>query len=336
MRSHSHTVLPAPALASSRPSGLNATPRTEPPWPINVRRCAPVAGSHSRTVLSALQLASSRPSGLNATPRTEPLWPVRVRRCLAVAGSHSRTVLSALQLASSRPSGLNATPRTESVWPVRVRRCAPVAGSHSRTVLSPPQLASSRPSGLNATSKTVASFALYIGVRAVSSNTFRNTPVRGPRPPWPVRVRRCAVVAGSHSRTVLSPPQLASSRPAGLNATSKTVASFALYIGVRAVSSNTFRNTPVRGPRPPWPVRVRRCAVVAGSHSRTVLSPPQLASSRPSRLNATPRAKSVWPVKAWASLEMLAVTESESWLEYWLGLLSGPGPSVWVNLADAM
>ena len=183
-------------------------------WPVRVRRCSAAAGSHSRTVLSPPALASSRPSGLNATPRTELVWPVRVRRCSAVAGSHSRTVLSPPALASSRPSGLNATPRTAPVWPVRVRRCSAVAGSHSRTVLSPPALASSRPSGLNATSKTVASFALYIGARAVSANTFRNTPVRGPRPPWPVRVRRCSAAAGSHSRTVLSPPRWpAAARP---------------------------------------------------------------------------------------------------------------------------
>ena len=38
-------------------------------------------------------------------------------------------------------------------------------------------------------------------------------------PSWPVRVRRCSPVAGSHSRTVLSAPPLASSRPSGLNAT---------------------------------------------------------------------------------------------------------------------
>jgi hypothetical protein len=33
----------------------------------------------------------------------------------------------------------------------------------------------------------------------------------------------------------------------------------------------------------------------------------------------------VWPVKAWASLEMWAVTVSESWLEYWPGPVSRAG-----------
>ena len=43
-------------------------------------------------------------------------------------------------------------------------------------------------------------------------------------------------------------------------------------------------------PRGPlvWPVRVCCWVPVAGSHSRTVLSLPPLASSRPSGLNATP------------------------------------------------
>ena len=55
---------------AARPSGLNATPRTAPAWPVRVRRCSPVAGSHSRAVSSLLAVASRRPSGLNATPST--------------------------------------------------------------------------------------------------------------------------------------------------------------------------------------------------------------------------------------------------------------------------
>ena len=106
-------------LASSLPSGLNATPNT-PPWgPVAWRGAPtgwPVAGFHSRTVPSAPALASSLPSGLNATPCT----PSRAaagrggarRRGWPVAGFHSRTVPSPPALASSLPSGLNATPYT--------------------------------------------------------------------------------------------------------------------------------------------------------------------------------------------------------------------------------
>ena len=69
---HSRTVPSPPALASSLPSGLNATPYT----PCRALACRgaptarPVAGFHSRTVPSAPALASSLPPGLNATANT--------------------------------------------------------------------------------------------------------------------------------------------------------------------------------------------------------------------------------------------------------------------------
>ena len=67
-----HRTVPSPsALASSVPSGLNATPSTPyralvawRGWPTG----RPVAVFHSRTVPSPSALASSVPSGLNATP----------------------------------------------------------------------------------------------------------------------------------------------------------------------------------------------------------------------------------------------------------------------------
>src|SRR5262249_7045813 len=112
-RSHSRTVWSALVVASSRPSGLNATPLTAPGWPVRGAQTGwRVAGSHSRTVASALVVANSRPSGLNATPLTAPVWPVSgAPTGWPVAGSHSRTVASALVVvvANSRPSGLNAT-----------------------------------------------------------------------------------------------------------------------------------------------------------------------------------------------------------------------------------
>ena len=69
---HSRTVPSPPALASSLPSGLNATAITPPSGPEPVRSGAPtgrpVAGFHSRTVPSPPAMASSLPPGLNATP----------------------------------------------------------------------------------------------------------------------------------------------------------------------------------------------------------------------------------------------------------------------------
>ena len=79
--SHSRTVPSAPALASSLPTGLNATANT--PYPVlamwrGVPAGRPAAGFHSRTVPSPPALASSLPSGLNATPSTPYREPARV------------------------------------------------------------------------------------------------------------------------------------------------------------------------------------------------------------------------------------------------------------------
>ena len=71
--SHSRTVPSPSALASSLPSGLNATPQHATLGADGLDGLPtgwPVAGSHSRTVPSASALASSLPSGLNATPDT--------------------------------------------------------------------------------------------------------------------------------------------------------------------------------------------------------------------------------------------------------------------------
>ena len=69
--SHNRTMPSPSALASSLPSGLNATPFTRPEVSARMVRTAwPVAGSHNRTMPSLSALASSLPSGLNATPPT--------------------------------------------------------------------------------------------------------------------------------------------------------------------------------------------------------------------------------------------------------------------------
>ena len=153
--------------------------------------------------------------------------------------------------------------------------------------LSTLALASLCPSGLNATPVTVSVW-----------------PVRG-APSWPV--------SAFHNRTVLSSPALASRCPSGLNATPHRAgvagqggADGLAGVGVpqphRVVVAGAGQPVPVGAERhtvtaPVWPVRGAPIgSPVSGFHNRTVLSPPALASRRPSGLNATPYTTSVWPV----------------------------------------
>ena len=59
------------AVASRRPSGLNASELTAPAWPSRVRWHLPVAASQSRAVASELAVATCAPPGLNATTNAE-------------------------------------------------------------------------------------------------------------------------------------------------------------------------------------------------------------------------------------------------------------------------
>ena len=298
--SHNRTVPSASALASSLPSGLNATPFTPRPG----RRCRPggcatgwpVAGSHNRTVPSASALASSLPSGLNATPRTPPSGAgAGLDRALTgwpVAGSHNRTVPSASALASSLPSGLNATPYTPPLGPVSAwivrdglaggrvpqpHRAVGVGAGQQLAVRAerhPDHAAAGAGVGLDG-ADGLAGGRIPQPHRAVAVGAGQQLAVRAERHPGhgaplgPVSawmVRTGWPVAGSHNRTVPSSSALASSLPSGLNATPAT----------RAVWAGVGRE----GLRTGWPV--------AGSHNRTVPSPSALASSLPSGLNATP------------------------------------------------
>ena len=249
-----------------------------------------MAGSHSRTVPSPSALASSVPLGLNATPDT----PFRVLVALSgapmerpVAGCHSRTVPSPSALASSVPSGLNATPNTprglEPVCSAPTGR--PVAGSHSRTVPSPPALASSLPSGLNATP---------------------NTPPAGPEPaciadaaaggrvPQPHRAvaagagQQPAAGAERHRRHAVSRAGAGLQHADGAAGSRVPQPHRAVAAGAGqqpAAGAERHRAyTPLRALAWSGAPTGRRAA---GSHSRTVPSPPALASSLPPGLNAT-------------------------------------------------
>ena len=116
--SHNRTVPSASALASSLPSGLNATPSTPPPLGLAariVRSAWPVAGSHNRTVPLAPALASSLPSGLNATPFTADGSAGRIPSCCC---SVSRVVMA------------------ESAWSVGKTRQAATASRRAVTGLA--------------------------------------------------------------------------------------------------------------------------------------------------------------------------------------------------------
>src|SRR5271156_674343 len=69
-RSHTLSVLSSDAETTRRPSGLIATPRTEPECPSRVWGSRPVSGSQIFSVLSHEAEATCRPSGVIATPLT--------------------------------------------------------------------------------------------------------------------------------------------------------------------------------------------------------------------------------------------------------------------------
>src|SRR5262249_19520130 len=70
---HSRMVLSLPPETTCLPSGLKATPVTQPVWSVKHHASRPFWMSHSRTVPSKLPDPASRPSGERATLETKPL-----------------------------------------------------------------------------------------------------------------------------------------------------------------------------------------------------------------------------------------------------------------------
>src|SRR2546425_915689 len=126
-RSHTLSVWSSEAETACFPSGVIATAKTPPLWPVRVRRSRPVARSHTLSVLSYEAETACFPSGVTATALTQPVWPVRVRRSRPVARCHTLSVSSSEAETACLPSGVTATALTTCVWPVRVRRSRPVA-----------------------------------------------------------------------------------------------------------------------------------------------------------------------------------------------------------------
>ena len=156
--SHNRTVPSSPPLARVLPSGLNATDKTWPVWPVRGSPAGwPVATSHSRTVPSSLPLARVLPSGLNATDEDQAgvagegradragRWPRPT-----TAPCHPRRRWPAVL-----PSGLNAT-REDPAGVAGDVEGPPtgLAGGHvpqTAPCQSSPALARVLPSGLNTT-----------------------------------------------------------------------------------------------------------------------------------------------------------------------------------------
>src|SRR5262245_62345327 len=106
---HSRTVPPEPTVASSLPSGLNATSDTRWAWePVGRGALWRGTGPHSRTV-PLLPTATGMPLGLNDTPISLP-WVWRgAPEDWRVAGVQSRPVARPASAGGSLPAGLNGS-----------------------------------------------------------------------------------------------------------------------------------------------------------------------------------------------------------------------------------
>ena len=283
-----HSRVLALAVASSRPSGLNATPQTVPGrgrsgcagtrrWP----------GPTAAPCWSPLPVASSRPSGLNATPVTTAV--VAGQGAQALAGGRVPQPRRLVAAGGGEQPPVRAerhAPDRGRSWPVRVRRHSPVAGSHSRAVLSSLAVASSRPSGLNATPRP----AVVAGQGAQA--------LAGGRVPQPRRL----VVAGGGEQPPVRAERHAADPAVVAGQGAQALAGGRVPQPRRLVVAGGGEQPPVRAER--HVPTDRRHAVVAGQGAQALAGGrvPQprrpcrslaVASSRPSGLNATPTDRAV-------------------------------------------
>ena len=83
-----------PAVASQRPSGLNATPLTNAVCRRRIFTSFSAFASHTRASRSRLELAINLPSGENATPVTVSVWPASTPSCFPVVRVVDEDVVS--------------------------------------------------------------------------------------------------------------------------------------------------------------------------------------------------------------------------------------------------
>src|SRR5262249_2657519 len=156
---HTRAVLSEDAVASSVPSGENATPDTWLVWPVSVERGVPAGAFQIRAVRSREAGATRGPSpwetGENATPEMPCEWAVGAWWHGRVAVSQIRVVPSYEAVAIKLPSAENATADTSRLCAARTNRVRPVAVSQIRAVRSYEAVAIRVLSAENATPDTL-------------------------------------------------------------------------------------------------------------------------------------------------------------------------------------
>ena len=262
-----------------------------------------MTGSHNRTVPSSAGAGQQLAVGAERHPNTPYwcCWPEGRADGLAgdrVPQPHRAVVAGAGQQLAVRAERHSEHAVLDVAWALEAWSGAPtawpVAGFHNRTVPSLPALASSLPSGLNATPDTTSWRSGLEG---------RADGLAGDRVPQPHRAvavgagQQLAIRAERHPRHAVLGAGGVEGRADGLAGGRVPQPHRAVAVGagqqlaVRAERHpvHTALGAPVynalgveawRGAPTAWPV--------TGFHNRTVPSPPALASSLPSGLNATP------------------------------------------------
>ena len=153
--SHSRTVRSSLAVASSAPSGLNATARTASVWPASGGAVG-LAGGHVPQPHRPVGAGGGqqRPSGLNATPVTASVWPVS-GGAVGLAGGHVPQPHRPVRAGGGQQRAVRAERHpVHRVGVAGQRRAVRLAGGRRPTAAPSdpaPAVASSGPSGLNAT-----------------------------------------------------------------------------------------------------------------------------------------------------------------------------------------
>jgi hypothetical protein len=263
----------APAEAIFCPLGLKATASTGPLCPSCTASSAPLSTSHTRTTASAPAEPTCSPFDAKATAFTAPRCPLRIRGGASPSSAHSLTLPSAQPAATW--VALTASAFT-TVPASSVRLGAPLSASHSRMVPLPMAATSSFPSGAKARLASFGSGGSKLRSSAPVSWFHRPTllaatlaacgSLPGRKASGPVASlrgtpRRTCPEAASHALTTWSAPAARRTLPSAL----KARALIALAWPSKARTRSPERSSPVRA-----------------FHRRTILSPPPVASPRPS------------------------------------------------------
>mmetsp|Transcript_30026 Transcript_30026/g.82410 ORF Transcript_30026/g.82410 Transcript_30026/m.82410 type:complete len:315 (+) Transcript_30026:318-1262(+) len=121
------------AVATKRPSGVNAAEKTSPRCPVKLRSGLPV--SAAQIVANWEHVMSLQPSGANATEYTlpqPPNSPMAISRALPLPSArHILAVPSELPVAMREPSGSNVTDKTAASCPLSVVTSSPSCARHT-------------------------------------------------------------------------------------------------------------------------------------------------------------------------------------------------------------